>query len=230
MGKMKHLAGIRNVPLADFLYTPPQTAYGAARTLVCLNLGYRAGASPALNWGTVGAVLRGLRRASPRGRILLVDNVCPSSGAPAIYQRLGLYDALDDEMRLATTDDLVLVEYRNPSPIVHEVISAPAYLDEFDCVVGVTTFEATPNGIQGAVAHLYHWLPCGSPVKPHETPQTRHHDVYQTLARMIDGAVLEYRIGQELNVAWGDDLLAVDEATCILTKTPLSDDLKALRN
>jgi hypothetical protein len=230
MGKMKHLAGVLNATLAQFVYTPPQEAYGAARTLVCLNLGYRLGASSAVNWGTVGAVLRGLRRVSPHGRILMVDNVCPSSGAPAIYERLGIYDALDAEMRLATTDDLVLADYRNPSPLLHEVISAPAYLDEFDCVIGVTTFEADANGIKGAVAHLYHALPCGSPVKPHEGVSTRHHDIYHTLAHTIDGMVLEYRVGQELNVAWGDDLLAVDEATCILTNTPLTDDLKALRN
>jgi len=231
VGKLAQLASVKNTRLESFVYTPPPQAYGAIRTLVCLNLGYKVGASPALNWGTVAGVLRGLRRVTPKGRILLVDTICPSSGADALFTKLGIREAIDEETRIATTDDLILVPYTNPmtQAITHQAINAPAYLDEFDCVINVTTFEATPKETKGAITHLYHWLPCDSPIKPTEG-DTRHHDIYHTLGRYVDGVVVEYTLGQSINVAWGENALAVDEGVCTLTKTPLPNHLKALKD
>lgn len=230
MGKLANLASVKSSNLDSFVYTPPDKAFGAFRILVNLNLGYAMGAPSAVNWGTVGAVLRGLRRATARGRILIVDKICPASASESIFDRVGLRESLDDEMRIAPVDALALDQFNNPASVVqHTHMIAPAYLNEFDCVISVSSFEHTPKETKGAVTHLYHWLPCDSPVHPAEGIY-RHHDIYHTLGHFIDGAVLECRIKHDhLEVVWGNNLLALDTSACQKMNVPIPDYLPALK-
>lgn len=232
MGKLAHLASVTSALLDHFVYVPPTAAMKAARTLVLANLGYAIGAAPALNWGTLAAVLRGLRRASPFGRILIVDRICPASSAEAIFQRIGLTDALDPEMRAASVDALLRRDYPNPHPQpVHAAsFSLPEYLSEFDCVIIVGTAEAANGAFKGSVAMLEHLLACDAALPAPDDP-LRYHDLYHTAAPHVDAAVLEVRLSRdETRILAGPDLLALDEVACRLLNQPVASYLKSLRS
>ncbi|MFQ3646720.1 MAG: hypothetical protein SNJ80_07280 [Anaerolinea sp.] len=231
MGKLAQLASITSASLDYFVFVPPTAAMKAARILVLANLGYAPAAAPALNWGTLAAVLRGLRRASPLGRILIVDRLCPASSAEAIFQRIGLTDALDPEMRVAPVDALLRREYPVPlkSPASASSFSLPEYLSEFDCVVLVGTAEATATTFKGSVSLLEHLLACDATLPAPDDPQ-RYRDLYHTVAPHIDAAVLEVRVSRdETRILTGPYLPALDEAACRLLQQPVAAYLKALR-
>ncbi|XWX05510.1 DUF362 domain-containing protein (plasmid) [Aggregatilineales bacterium SYSU G02658] len=230
MGKLSQFASVTSASLEHFVFVPPTAAMKAARTLVLANLGYAPGAAPALNWGTLAAVLRGLRRASPLGRILIVDRLCPASSAEAIFQRIGLTDALDAEMRAAPVDALTRRAYPVPrTPPVHaSSLSLPEYLSEFDCVVVVATAEAAAGAFKGSVSLLEHLLPCEAALPPRDDPQ-RYHDLYHTVAPHVDAAALEVRLSRdETRILSGSNLLALDETACRLLGQPVAEYLKAL--
>jgi hypothetical protein len=231
MGKLAQLASITSASLDYFVFVPPTAAMKAARILVLANLGYAPAAAPALNWGTLAATLRGLRRASPLGRILIVDRICPASSAEAIFQRIGLTEALDPEMRVAPVDALLRREYPVPlkSPVSVSSFSLPEYLSEFDCVVLVGTAEATATMFKGSVSLLEHLLACDAALPAPDDPQ-RYRDLYHTVAPHIDAAVLEVRVSRdETRILTGPYLPALDEAACRLLQQPVAAYLQALR-
>lgn len=230
MGKLAQLASVTSASLDHFVFVPPTAAMRAARILVLANLGYASMAAPALNWGTLAAVLRGLRRASPLGRILIVDRICPASSAEAIFQRIGLMEALDPEMRVAPVDALLRREYPVPlkTPVSAASFSLPEYLSEFDCVMLVGTAEATAATFKGSVSLLEHLLPCESAPLPTDDPR-RYRDLYHTVAPHVDAAVLEVRLSRdETRILTGPYLPALDETACRLLQQPVVEYLKAL--
>jgi hypothetical protein len=231
LGKLAHMAAVNSAPLDHFVYLPPDAALKAARILVLANLGYAPGAAPALNWGTLGAVLRGLRRASPRGRILLTDRICPVSSADAIFDRIGLRESLDDEMRAVPTDVLLRRDYANPlpQPLRHHLLVGPEALADFDCVVLVGGLEQRADDLRALVSCLHHLLPCDFPLETPHTPQ-RYHDIFFTFAPHFDGAVLEAPVGQaQYRIFSGGDLLAVEQTACASLGVPVPLYLSALR-
>jgi hypothetical protein len=230
MGKLAQLASVTSASLDHFVFVPPTAAMKAARILVLANLGYAPMAAPALNWGTLAAVLRGLRRASPLGRILIVDRVCPASSAEAIFQRIGLSEALDPEMRVAPVDALLRRDYPVPlkSPVTASSFSLPEYLSEFDCVLLIGTAEAAGGAFKGSVSMLAHLLPCESAPLATDDPRC-YRDLYHTVAPHIDAAVLEVRLSRdETRILTGSHLPALDETACRLLKQPVAEYLKAL--
>ncbi len=230
MGKLAQLASVTSAPLEHFVFMPPTAAMKAARTLVLANLGYAPNAAPALNWGTLAAVLRGLRRASPLGRTLIVDRICPASSAEAIFQRIGLTDALDAEMRAAPVDALTRREYPVPlkSPVSASSLSLPEYLSEFDCVVVVATAEAAAAAFKGCVSLLEHLLPCDAALPPPDDRQ-RYQDLYHTVAPHVDAAVLEVRLSRdETRILSSTNLPALDETACRLLGQPVAEYLQTL--
>jgi hypothetical protein len=230
MGKWAKLATIKTTSLNNFVYMPPDNAMKAARILVLANLGYAMGAPSALNWGTLSAVLRGLRRGSPRARIMITDKICPISVAEVVFEKIGLASAIDDEMRVVPSDVLLKRDYANPlpQPLNHAFFVAPEAIADFDCVVNVGVFEAHNGMVKGAVNALYHFLPCEYPLQIPNTPQ-RHHDIFFTFAPHIDESLLEVRLGRDdIRVMSGADMLLLDEAACRLTHTALPDYIEAI--
>jgi len=231
MGKLANLASVSSALLDHFVYVPPTAAMKAARILVVANLGYAVGAAPALNWGTLAAVLRGLRRASPLGRILIVDRICPPSAAEAIFQRIGLTDALDPETRAAAVDALLKRAYPNPlpQPVRSASFLLPQYVSEFDCMILVGTAEAVNGRFKGSVALLEHLLSCDTPPTDPADPLALY-DLYHTLAPHVDAAVLEVRVSRdEIRVLSGENLLTLDEAACRLLQQSPAAYIAALR-
>jgi hypothetical protein len=231
MGKLANLATVNSAPLHSFVYMPPDQAIAAARILVLANLGYAIGAPSALNWGTLAAVLRGLRRASPRARIMITDKICPASSADAIFERIGLRDTLDEEMRVVASDVLLRREYVNPlaKPLNQSLFIAPEAIADFDCVVSVGVFEGRQGTVKGAVNTLYGLLPCDFPLQTPNSPQ-RHHDIYFTFAPHIDAAILEVQVSRDdMRVLTSSDMLLLDETACRLTNTPPADYVDAIR-
>lgn len=231
MSKWASLPTMKQAPLASFVFFPPDQALKAARIMVLANLGFAVGAPAALNWGTLAAVLRGLRRASPRARILLVDRICPSSAAENIFERIGLGAALDEEMRAVSSDILLRRDYANPlaKPLHHALFSAPTALAEFDCVVNVAVYDPTAAG-QGCIAALAHVLPCDFPLQLPDTPQ-RYHDLYFTFAACVQANVLEVRVSRDdTRVLSSTDMLALDESAARLTGHAAPDYIEAIRH
>ncbi len=231
MGKLANLASVNSAPLNTFVYMPPDQALAAARILVLANLGYAIGAPSAVNWGTLAAVLRGLRRASPRARIMITDKICPASSADAIFERIGLKDSLDNEMRAVASDILLRREYHNPlsEPLHQSMFIAPEAVADFDCVVSIGVFEAKQDSIKGSVTMLYGLLPCDFPLQTPNSPQ-RHHDIYFTFAPHIDAAVLEVQVARDdIRILSSIDMLALDETACRLTNRSVADYVDALR-
>ena len=70
MGKLKDLASVKVAQCSSFVYTPPDAAFGALRTLIKID-------AKTVGLDTLGSVLRGLRRVNPLGRIVLVDRFGP---------------------------------------------------------------------------------------------------------------------------------------------------------
>jgi hypothetical protein len=231
LGKLAHMAAVNSAPLDHFVYLPPDAALKAGRILVLANLGYAIGAAPALNWGTLSAVLRGLRRASPRARILITDRICPASSADALFDRIGLRESLDDEMRAVPADALLRRDYPNPlpQPLRHPLLVGPEALADFDCVVLVGVLEQRADDLRALVSCLHHLLPCDFPLEMPFTPQ-RYHDVFFTFGQHVDGAVLEAPLGQaQYRIFSGSDALAVEQTACASLGLPVPPYLAALR-
>jgi hypothetical protein len=213
MPKFRYLEPIKTAHLDSFVYVPPTPAMKAARVLVLANLGYAMGSAPALNWGTLASVLRGLRRATPFGRIVITDKICPVSSAEGIFERLGIQNALDEEMRIVASEGLLVRIYQNPLVGAEFAeFTAPEALADYDCVVNVTTFEANPKMTLGTLATLEHVLPCDfSGVNK----ESLYHDLYWTLGTHIDDNVLEVRSKPtEIRVYSGENMLGVDVTVC----------------
>lgn len=192
MGKLARLASVKSTSKASFAYLPPDTAYRAIRIL--LNCDVQQVGKLVLE-----KVLRGLRRASPMARILVVDRVCPAENIAAYFAEQGVTDLLDDNMRTAAVDELLLTTYPNQleNPAVG-ALEAPGYIAEYDSVLSLAVND---DSNPAAVNSLYGMLPCAVEKPPIE-------DLYFTIGYRFHGAIVEL----EDKVLWGDDLLAVDEA------------------
>ncbi|MEO1291175.1 MAG: DUF362 domain-containing protein, partial [Chloroflexota bacterium] len=143
MGKLKDLASVKSTNAESFAYLPPDTAFDAMRILVKPHLGYLAQPPATVSMNVLGAVLRGLRRASPLGRIVIMEGVNVDRPAREVFHQLGVTQLLDHEMRLTDTDNLVMFDYANTSPVpkLYETMTASEYIKDYDCVVSIGAFH-----------------------------------------------------------------------------------------
>lgn len=260
MGKLRDLASVNTASSDSFAYMPPDAAYNAARILVKPNMGYPVGPPATVSLKVLGAVLRGLRRASPLGRILIMEGTTSTLTAEEIFAKNGLMNLLDEEMRVTDAENLIMKDYPNllPEPVKYAEMTAPAYIEEFDCVISVGAFKRTTlNGehlISASLKNLYGVFP--REVYSSRSPKSRGQlhrpsvpeilrDVYFTVGHHIDGAVVDldqkyispdWKPDRVQNVAhpvgkvvWGDDLLAVDETACRVAGESMPDYIGAIR-
>lgn len=206
MGKLADLAAVKTANADNFVYVPPDKAFGAARILVKPNLGYMAKPPATVSMHVLGQVLKGLRRATPLGRILIVEGNSTGTSMYEIYKKHGIHDLLDDEMRIAGMDELPVKEYPNtsPEPVKYQRMIAPEYVEEFDCVISVAAFKRTElKGeplISASLKNLYGFFPPDEYHGRNPNARAQLHrpsvglilrDIYFTLGHHIDGAVVD---------------------------------------
>ncbi len=225
MAKLAQLAAVKSAKTDNFVYIPPDSAFNAARILLKVNLGFGLGTPPAVNMGVLAAVLRGLRRVSPLGRILMIDRICPASSAERIFAQTNLPDYLDAEMRFAPVDDLPPKPYATASALSNlsssvSEINAPAYLEDFDCVLNLTSFEVAKAQVRASLEGLQGLLACADALELSKD-ERRYDALYSALAPHIDAWIVDIPFApkQEAQVVWGESALAVDEVVCRLTNT-----------
>lgn len=260
LGRLKDLTTVKNADLDAFVYTPPVEAFGASRILVKPNLGYQAKPPAVVSLPVLSAVLRGLRRASPSARILIVEGVTGDINVHETFAYHGLTDIIDSEMRLAGIEELFMKAFPNlnPNPVKYNEMIAPAYIEEFDCVISVGAFKRTHLHdkplYSASLKNLYGFFP---PEKYHgRNPNARGQlhvpsvsevltDIYFTIGHYIDGAVVDltqkyispdWRPDRQRGVAhpvgkvvWGEDMLAVDEVASKLANETSPDYIKPIR-
>ncbi|MEM9807522.1 MAG: DUF362 domain-containing protein, partial [Cyanobacteria bacterium P01_D01_bin.56] len=131
--------------VSDFIYSPPAGAHGATRILVKPNLGYPKGPPVTVGMPVLSKVLQGLRQASPKAEILVVEGVCSKLSLSEIASKNGLYDILDQGMTLLDADTLPHIAYPNhsPKPARYSELWAPKLLQEVDCRISVSAFKVT---------------------------------------------------------------------------------------
>lgn len=243
---------------SDFQYSAPAAAAGADRILVKPNLGYPVGPPVTVSLTVLAEVLRGLRRASPRAEIAIVEGVCSPVPLAEIAARRGLYELLDDKMQLLDADTLPLVEYPNraPEPVRFASMLAPALLQEVDCRISIGAFKRTQlkgeSLISAALKNLYGLFPRAhyKARSPNSRGQLHRpsvplilQDVYGCIGHLFEGAVVD---GTQRYVSpdwkpdraraavpfgkviWGDDLVSVDRQACREAGEPLPDYLQAI--
>jgi hypothetical protein len=152
------------------------------------------------------AVLRGLRRVSPVGRIVIMEGVTSELDPMAVFEKLGVPDLLDGEMRLGSAEDTLMIDYPNllPEPVKYASMTAPGYIRGFDCVISVSAFKRTMLHDQALISaslkNLYGFFPRSiyHGRNPHargllHTPSVPEvlKDVYFTIGHHIDGAVVD---------------------------------------
>lgn len=245
MGKLKDLASVKSTNASSFAYLPPNAAFDAMRILVKPNLGYLAKPPATVSLDVLGAVLRGLRRASPMGRIVVIEGVTSDKGVQAVFDELGVLSLLDREMRITDTDNLIMHEYPNvlTEPIHYTSMTASEYIKDYDCVISVGAFKRTVQDdtvqISASIKNLMGIFPRQKYQQEfqHANIDELLTDIYFTVGHHFDGAVVDltqkyisddarsdreddvaYPVGK---VVWGDDLLAVDEVACQLADEPI---------
>jgi uncharacterized protein (DUF362 family) len=245
VGKLANPATVKTARTESFVYTPPPEAFGAARILVKPALGYPAGPPVTVSMPVLGAVLRGLRRANPHARIVIIEGVCTEVGVEEVFWRSGLLQLLDDNMRAADAERINLVEYPNllAAPVKYPSMLAPAYIGDYECCISVSAFKRTAVSgqplISASLKNLYGLFP-----REHYAGRSPHYrgelhqpsvpeilqDIYFTVGHRFHGAVVDLTEkfvspdwqpdqGEAVpvgQVVWGEDLLAVDEAACRL--------------
>lgn len=222
MGKRSHLAAVKSTRRQTFVYTPPAAAFDAARILLKVSLGdTRTAVAP----DVLAVVLRGLRRANPGARILIMEGARPPAAMQDVFAAAGLIDGIDDNTRLADVNDpqMPLVEYTNsaPDPSRFPALLAPPMIADYECAVCVAALDAA-DGAAG-LHSLLSLLPRA------EYPEGSSLRVlYFTIGQHFHGSVVSTP-GDDGHVVWGDDLLAVDEAACRLAGCATPDYLPAIR-
>ena len=208
MGKLARLASVSNAKTDSFVYIPPQTAFGATRILVKANIGNIKGAPVTVSMNVLGAVLRGLRRANPLARILIIDGVTGRFSAEEVLKASGLLEIMDDNMRLADAEAMPMIAYPNPltEPFKFATMTAPAMFDEYDCKISVSSFKRLiqPDGqplVMASMENLYGLFPrehYALPENPHERGQFLGEDfvdvlrdLYFCAGHLFDGAVVD---------------------------------------
>jgi uncharacterized protein DUF362 len=243
MAKLKDLAMVKSVNSDNFVYTPPDAAIAAWRILVKVNVAYDDKRSASVSLPVLAAILRGLRRASPLGRIVIVENATSEKKLAEIYETLNTMDLLDKEMRMTSVNTMLMENYRNlsPEPVEYKTMSAPGYIRAYDCVITVGAFkkiiEQDESVISASTMNLYSFLPSdesqGRSINADSQLQEANisdvlKDVYFSIGHFFHGAVLDLtekyssadkmdEVAQPIGkVVWGDDMLAVDEVACKL--------------
>jgi Domain of unknown function (DUF362) len=232
---------VQSTVIAQFKqeYTPPQSSLTARRILVKPNLGYPVGPPVTVSMKVLGDVLQGLRRVNPQAEILIVEGVCSAVSLTEIARCNGLFEQMDEGMRLLDADQLPLTEYPNhsPQPVRFQSMLAPSLLMEVDCCISVGAFKRTLLKdlplISASLKNLYGLFPRAKYRARSATSRGQLHrpsvplvlqDVYFTIGRLFHGAVVDgdHKFvsdswkpdrGQSVplgQVIWGDDLLAVD--------------------
>jgi Domain of unknown function (DUF362) len=228
----------------DFVYQPPQNAYGARQILLKPNLGYPKPAPATVSIGILHKVLQGLRQASPQAEILIVEGVCSPVSLADIASRLRIDQLLDEGMKLLDADELPVIEYPNTAarPVRFEQMWAPALLQEVDCRISLGTLKRTHlKGealISASLKNLYGLFPRAKYRARSSNSRGQLHrpsvpeilqDVYFSIGRLFDGAVVDADLRlisrdwqpdrgdtvQSGKVFWGDSLLAVDRSACV---------------
>lgn len=244
-------------PTSAFEYQPPAAAFGAKRILVKPNLGYPVPPPVTVSMAVLGAVLRGLRQASPKAEILIVEGVCSPVSLAKIAAKQGLYALLDANMQVLDADELPLQAYPNhsPQPVRFDSMQAPALLTEVDCRISVGAFKRTTLKdqplISASLKNLYGLFPRRHYKARSANSRGQLHrpsvplvlqDVYFCVGHLFDGAVVDANLkfvsadwkpdrGQTVavgQVIWGESLLCVDRMACELGGEPLPDYLSAI--
>lgn len=253
MGKLKDLASVKSTNASSFAYLPPDSAFDAMRILVKPNLGYAAKPPATVSLHVLDAVLRGLRRASPMGRIVVIEGITSDEGANTVFDELGVIPLLDKEMRITDSDNLIMHEYPNllPQPLRYASMTASEYIKDYDCVISVGAFKRT---IRDGAVQISASLKNIMGIFPRQIYQQDFQqaniddlltDIYFTVGHHFDGAVVDLtekyvsedsRSDREDNVAypvgkvvWGDDLLAVDEVACQFANEPIPSYIEDIR-
>jgi len=247
---------VSTAKVESFVYMPPPAAFGAALILVKPNLGYPKPAPATVSLSVLGAVLRGLRRASPIGRIVIAEGVADEQSAERIFKQLGVMDLLDDNMRIADAESLLMAEYDNisPNPVRFQTMTAPKYIADYDCCISVGTFKqsihkdkphvsASLNNLVGVFPReKYHHnnMHLRGQLHRPSIPEVLQ-DIYFSVGRYFHGSVVDLThksvttpdgeteatpIGQ---VVWGNDLLAVDEMACKIAGELVPDYIHKIR-
>ncbi len=237
------IAAVTTVPTAEFVYTPPTAAINAQTILIKPNLGYPVGPPATVSMTVLQQVLLGLRQASPRAEIFIVEGVCSKVPFADSMDKLGVYDLLDEKMQLLDADTLELLEYPNraANPVRFKTLWAPKLLQTVDCRISVGAFKKTTlkerSLISASLKNLYGLFPRAKyqARSTHSRGQLHRpsvpeilQDIYFTIGHLFDGAVVDcdqkfisrdWRpdVGNGVpigQVIFGDDLLAVDERAC----------------
>jgi hypothetical protein len=206
MGKLKDLAMVKSANSDSFVYTPPDVAIAAGRILVKLDMAYPVKAPATVSMPVLAAVLRGLRRASPLGRIVIVEGMTSDSSAEEIFEKMAVMDLLDKDMRVASADHMLMENYRNisPEPVKYQTMRAPGYIRAYDCVITVSAFKKTildeQAFISASTKNLYGLLPhgeyrgrsksAGEELDQPDLPEILK-DVYFSLGYFFHGAVVD---------------------------------------
>ncbi|MGB7339089.1 MAG: DUF362 domain-containing protein [Phototrophicaceae bacterium] len=245
MGKLKDLAMVKSTNTNTFAYLPPDAAFDAMRILVKVDLGTVMQPHSPVSMPVLASVLRGLRRASPLGRIVVIEGIASNQDSQAIFDELGIINLLDNEMRITDADNLIMHEYPNQrtEPAIYPTMTATEYIKDYDCVVSISTLKQhTVNGDDAQVGASLKNLLGIFPQAQYETEFAAATlddllaDVYFTIGQYIDGAVIDlthlYTDDEAISfgkVVWGDDLLSVDEVACQMANIPAPSYIKAIR-
>ncbi|NJL49819.1 MAG: DUF362 domain-containing protein [Leptolyngbyaceae cyanobacterium SM2_5_2] len=240
-----------------FIYTPPAAAQGASRILLKPNLGYPVGPPATVSLAVLGQVLQGLRRASPKAEIFIVEGVCSKAAFATIMAKHGVHQLLDEGMHLCDADTLELAEYPNRAvqPVRFATLWAPKLLQEVDCCLSVSAFKRTQlKGeplISASLKNLYGLFPRAKYKARSVNSRGQLHrpsvplvlqDVYFTLGHFFQGGVVdctEKFVSYDWQpdrgsavpigqVIWGDDLLAVDKMACTVGQEAIPSYITAL--
>ena len=216
---------------------------GAKRILVKPNLGYPVGPPVTVSMPVLGAVISGLREASPSAEILIVEGVCSKQSLAEIAEKNGLNALLTEGVRLLDADELACVAYENtsPTPVRFQTMLAPKLLSEVDCRISIGAFKKTNlkgrELISASLKNLYGLFPRVKYKARSPNSRGQLHrpsvplvlqDVYFSIGHLFDGSVVDCTHkfvshdwkpdkGDSFEIGkviWGDDLLAVDRAAC----------------
>jgi hypothetical protein len=208
MGKLADLAAIRTASADSFVYTPPDTAFGASRILVKVAMGYPKPPPATLSLPVLRNVINGLRRAAPHARIVIMEGTTSELSAAETFEKLGVTAMIQDvdEVVLADAENLMMATYPNisPEPVKYDEMIAPAYIGGFDCVVSASAFKRTMLHdtplISATLKNLYGVFPReeyhsrspnarGQLHRP-GVPQVLR-DVYFSVGHLFDGGVVD---------------------------------------
>ncbi|MGB7444616.1 MAG: DUF362 domain-containing protein [Coleofasciculaceae cyanobacterium] len=235
---------------AQFIYQPPPSAWGVKRILVKPNQGYPVKPPVTVSKAVLGAVLQGLRTASPNAEIFIVEGVCSKVSLTDIITLNGLSELLDAGMQVLDADALPLTEYPNlsPQPVRFKSMLAPALLQEVDCRITVGALKRTHlKGeplISASLKNLYGLFPRAhyQARSPNSRGQLHRpsvplilQDIYFSIGHLFDGAVVDGNQkyfspdwkpdkGKTVElgkVFWGNDPISVDREACRLGGEPL---------